>query len=597
MTRALAVAALALALAGSAGCSHSCRPGSIFADLVFDGPSSAATSLVVQVAVDGKTLTATTARSAGPSSGSLEIDLPGHYAQGKQVLVTVTALDATQTAIGRGSAMPTLADSCSTIRVPIESTSIVVRPPDMAGYGAAFPVAEQAKNKVDVVFMIDNSLSMDVPQKQLNTDIAAFIAPFTALAKAGIPTDVHLGVVTSDYGAGDLMSIGCQASPGGQKGFLQGVGTAAAAGCVAPTGSPFVSYTFDAAGDHANLAVAATPDALAAQIGCMTSVGAMGCGFEHQLESLYAGLHNTVENAGFLRADALLTVILLTNEDDGSAPPTAKFYESTADTTVYGAYDTYRQTRFAVGCGGAPLPYPAASATVVAQTWMHCAGLPNPSADPSLAYDVGRYIDLFTQPLAQGGVKTSPDDVIMVAIDAPETPFTTLPVQRDTGAGQPPNPTYKDCGPMLSSTCVLRLQHSCQNMAMPTFFGDPAVRISSVVSAAHGQSFNICGDDASAAPSYVKALTAAGQTTAAHVVGNCVTQKLADPAHPDCQVTQTIGSDVTYLPSCAVGSPPCWTITSVPGCTPVSPDGVALRITRSAAPPAGATVTAWCKTQ
>ncbi len=67
----------------------------------------------------------------------------------------------------------------------------------------------------------------------------------------------------------------------------------------------------------------------------MASVGALGCGFEHQLESVYAALNKTNAlsngngpNGDFLRADAVLAVVFVTNEDDASADPATRTFTS-----------------------------------------------------------------------------------------------------------------------------------------------------------------------------------------------------------------------------------------------------------------------------
>jgi hypothetical protein len=51
----------------------------------------------------------------------------------------------------------------------------------------------------------------------------------------------------------------------------------------------------------------------------MARVGTSGCGFEHQLAATSKAL-TAPENAGFLRDDAFLQIVLITDEDDCSAP-------------------------------------------------------------------------------------------------------------------------------------------------------------------------------------------------------------------------------------------------------------------------------------
>src|SRR5262249_14880786 len=83
---------------------------------------------------------------------------------------------------------------------------------------------------------------------------------------------------------------------------------------------------------------------------CMASAGSQGCRFEHQLESVYAALHNNPANVGFIRPDAALAIVFLTNEDDASAPPDTDVFDKNK-VASYGYEDSYsRQTRFAVVC-------------------------------------------------------------------------------------------------------------------------------------------------------------------------------------------------------------------------------------------------------
>jgi hypothetical protein len=468
-------------------------------------------------------------------------------------------------------------------------------PPDMSGFSAPFDVPLNATSKMDILFMIDNSSSMDAMQSELKARFPSFIQPFIDLAAAGVYTDLHIGVITSDYGAGDKDGGGCQKSPGGQQGLLSTRGSAANADCTVATGVPYIRYKFGPGGaDDSNLPGGNTTTALAQQFTCAASVGGAGCGFEHQLESVYAALHNNAQNGNFLRADALLAIVLVTNEDDGSAPPSVTYFENSADVATYGAYDTFRQTRFAISCGGQSIPYADVNGNGLPQLLAACAGTPNPTATLNVAYDVSRYTSVLTQP---GGVKASPDDVVLVSIAGPPAPFQTILAQKGTGLGQQPNPTYQACGPLLSDNCLMRMQHSCQNSITPAFFADPAVRIDSVVQAApHHQAFSICGDDLGQAPDYAGALTASANLAKARILGNCVPVTVADPQNPDCRVIETVDGVPTTLPRCDQGQPPCWTLVDEPSCGHPNTQAYALRITPAVGPTApGTTVTASCR--
>jgi hypothetical protein len=431
-------------------------------------------------------------------------------------------------------------------------------------------VDQNIKDKVDVLFLVDNSSSMDPMQLELRQRFGDFFKVFQDLATSGTYADMHIGVVTSDYGAGDTAAGGCTASPGGQRGILQTMPSPSAVnpptGCQPPSGAAYIAYKFGASGATTNLPNGNDTAALVNEFTCMASVGAKGCGFEHQLEAVYAALRNTTENAGFLRDDALLTVVFVTNEDDGSAAPGAKFYEQAADPAKYGQFTTYRQTRFAVECGGTPIPYGMPSGPL-----MGCAAMANPTMEVDAAYDVSRYTNFFTQRKAQGGVKDDPEDVILVGIDGPESPVQTVLV--DPGQGVAP---YRECpAPMLATNCIEALQHSCENSVQLGFFADPAVRLNTVInSAKHHQVSSICGDDVTRTPNYTSAMQQLGQLISSQIGPACLNSPVVNRGDgtPDCVVEDVTANPdgtttVRDVPSCAENSsmPPCWQLNNLLG--------------------------------
>ncbi len=347
--------------------------------------------------------------------------------------------------------------------------------------------------KVDFLFMVDDSNSMAAMQDVLARSFVNLHKFLLAKVTAeGRTVDVNLGVVTSDYGAGTTGAPGCQPSPGGKAGRLQAIGAGAKQGCLPPVGANFIHAVFapnpngwDPKDGENNLPPGQDFEATFA---CMSAVGAQGCGFEHQLESVHAALHNNIpENKGFLRDDALLVVVFVTNEDDASASPATDVFDRNK-AQQYGYEDSYsRQTRFAIVCGpdpGAFPPYADSNGPL-----SNCRPAPNPNASenyagdgPGKQYDVSRYIDFFTKPRWQGGVKDDPLRVILASIAAPADPVTVILGNPATPAGQ----SYLQCGQLNENStppCVPLLQHSCTNPQRPVLFGDPAVRLSAVVNA------------------------------------------------------------------------------------------------------------------
>jgi hypothetical protein len=437
-----------------------------------------------------------------------------------------------------------------------------------------------AGNKVDVLFMIDNSSSMEPMQEELRKRFGDFLQIFGKLAQDGFYTDLHIGVVTSDFGAGDTdeysssMHTGCFRSPGGDRGKLQALGKAAAMGCIPPRDQPFIRYAYGEHGrDNDNL-----PEGqdLAATFTCMASVGASGCGFEHPLESVLSALKNNTDNAGFLRPEALLAVVFVTNEDDGSAPPDTHLYRRN-ETGTYGPYDTFRQARFGIACGNPLALLPSTDSGPLSGCVPANAGAIQLGAE----YPIERYVQLFKNPSQLGGVKNTPADVLLFAIDGPESPVQ-----------------------VVTTNGVARMQHSCVNGKNAGFFADPAVRLNSVLRAVDPASVtaSICGEDLDAVPDYTKALQRLADEIKTRLPG-CIPVALADGNEANlCSVTQDIpngkgGYTSEVVSRCETGKFPCWKLGPNERCAGIG-EGKSLSVERNgvSAPP-GATLRAACSTK
>ncbi|HZS40801.1 MAG TPA: hypothetical protein VFF06_28405 [Polyangia bacterium] len=453
------------------------------------------------------------------------------------------------------------------------------------------------RNKVDLLFMVDNSPSMSPKQAELKVRFPQLMQKLDAFG-ATTPIDYHIGVVTSDLGAGPFNINSGQCHPGGDGGKLQAKGAAADPNCGAlGNGVSFIEYDQihrDAAGQpRTNLPAG---EDLPTAFGCAASVGDVGCGFEHQLESVYRALHDPIpENAGFLRDDALLAVVWLTDEDDCSADPNTDLFDpSPAGVSKYGALLSYRCTNYGIECDAPGTATGPLSLMPYGDSGGPLAGcVPATQADGGKLLDVSRYISFFTQPKANGGVKIDPNDVVLVGISAPEAPVQSILANIKTGAG-----AYQACpGPIdpSGSGCAAVLQHSCVSPANTAFFGDPAVRLRAVIDAtpnpANRQNTSVCDTN------YTASLDGLGSLITAQLVGGCL-PGLADPSHVECLIEDvTINSDgtttVATIPECVTaGDPlPCWRASVSPPC-----GGSQLTIDRPAAgPPPNTTVNARCR--
>ena len=151
--------------------------------------------------------------------------------------------------------------------------------------------------KVDLLFVIDNSSSMAKEQENLAQSIEGFVDGITSTLPEG--TDLHLGVVTTD--AYELNASGCN-----DIGDL-----------VTQTGE-------GVCGDWGERRFMTSDDDLAAGFACAARVGIEGSNDEHPIEAALRAL--SPENAapgacneGFSRNDALLILVIISDEDDAPA--------------------------------------------------------------------------------------------------------------------------------------------------------------------------------------------------------------------------------------------------------------------------------------
>ena len=168
--------------------------------------------------------------------------------------------------------------------------------------------------EVDILFVIDNSNSMEHEQR---SNLKAFPKHVDALKSkklgGGIP-NVHIGVISTDLGAGNYHLPSCL-GVGGDQGKLQN--KPRIAGCTPPS-DPWISYQDGktnipgAKGDPVNSVKAAFQ--------CISEIGINGCGFEQTILASHRALDPALNTTpGFLRQRALLAVIYITDEDDCSA--------------------------------------------------------------------------------------------------------------------------------------------------------------------------------------------------------------------------------------------------------------------------------------
>ncbi len=199
--------------------------------------------------------------------------------------------------------------------------------------GVVQNVPVNPQRALDLLILIDDSPSMREEQDKLAEQVPRLV---NLLLTGGVDTDgvsmpvgdfpavqsLHVAVITPDLGYSTEPTTTYQAgvdfnptnacTSTGKAGFMQVTGLAGTPQeCSAQTPPEGTLYL-----DRPTDASASFDMQFVADVECVTGQ-ADGCGFEQQLEALLASDRNTA-NAGFNRDDALLAVIMITDEDDCS---------------------------------------------------------------------------------------------------------------------------------------------------------------------------------------------------------------------------------------------------------------------------------------
>jgi hypothetical protein len=326
----------------------------------------------------------------------------------------------------------------------------------------SFTFSQGLDRNVDVVFMVDDSTSMVPLQNKLTAAFPSYIAALKALP-GGLP-DIHIGVISSTLGAGREATIS-QCAPGGDQGIFH----------AKPLGGTPCTLASLNAGQNFISNVAGQPNFtgdISNVFACIALLGSNGCGFEHQLASVMRalgidGAPAPPQNANFLRPDALLQVILLTNEDDCSAPPDSDLF-STSSTMVsdpLGPLQSYRCNEFGHLCGGKMPPRQPAGETDLGMC---------------VSNEAGPLIPVGGVVTALKAVKADPRRVLVAAITGPAMPYKV-------NLGPSSIKTDPSMWPYV--------EHSCQGADLT--YADPAVRIKQWTDGfgVHGLFQSLCADN------------------------------------------------------------------------------------------------------
>ncbi len=399
-----------------------------------------------------------------------------------------------------------------------------------------------SNRNVDLLFLVDDSSSMRLSQDNLRRNFPVLMQ--TLKNQPGGMPNVHIAVISSDMGAGDGSIADCAptSGPGFSSGAGGGGGTFQLGGKngifqYAPQGTctssgllPGATYVSDVGGQKnysGNLEDVFT---------CIAALGEGGCGFEHQFAAITRSLGvddlgaAPAENAGFLRPDALLAIVMITNEDDCSAVPGVPLYDTSVNTNLasqIGPPANFRCNEFGHLCGG---QHPSRLA-------------PNNDVNASVSYDdctsndtQGYMLSVTDTVNRIRALKADDGQVMVAAITGPRAPYVVTwrnPSTADTSCGAASCPW-----PVIAHACT----------AADDSFADPAVRIGDMVDqfGANGRMISICDGE------FGGALADIGSDVLNYVSAPCIMGRIAKKSgttHDDCTVVDNATGQT--IPDCA----------------------------------------------
>jgi hypothetical protein len=420
--------------------------------------------------------------------------------------------------------------------------------------------AAAAPGKLDLLFMVDNSSSMTPAQQKLIRELQSFATALEGLA-GGLP-DLHVAVVSSDMGApGDSSSsIGCTFI--GDDGQFHAEPQNGCASTGLDPGATFISNSGGVANYTGELSDVLT---------CIAALGSNGCGFEHQLASVARalgadGLGPPPEtNAGFLRPDAELAIVLLSNEDDCSAPANTTLYSLNggpqSQTNRLGPIANYRCNRYGHLCKDPQAANPDALVMPPQTVPADATGSP-PSITLTDCVSNDECSGLLTpvQSFVAGiqALKADVSRIVVGAIVAPPEPYA---VAWNPPPAPPPG-TAGELWPQVLHSCGASGDVDVNPAGQITddgSFGDPAVRIAQWVHAFGDNGFvsSICD------PTYGAPMQQFATLIAAHL------QPSATPSAPPPTPTGPLATSASCVVapghdplkagcSVAVGRPSGW---------------------------------------
>jgi len=213
---------------------------------------------------------------------------------------------------------------------------------------AVFP--QVVSRDVDVLFMIANPTGT-IASEKLTAVFSTYVSTLESLP-GGLP-EPPPRVVSSSMVAGRATDVGL-CPPGGHHGVSQATARSPCAVTGLAAGQNFIANVNGQTNYKGELSHV---------FDCIAALGDTGCAFEHQLASIARALGADgqappAQNANFLGADAYLQVVVLSDQDDCSAPPDSDLFDTSSQllSDPLGPLQTFRCNEFGHFWGGKPPP-------------------------------------------------------------------------------------------------------------------------------------------------------------------------------------------------------------------------------------------------
>ena len=459
------------------------------------------------------------------------------------------------------------------------------------GYTALGSLSLPPVREDDLVFVINNSPSMAPKRERLLQQLPRLLNDLKDPVDGSLP-NLRVAILDGDLGSGGAITTGaCGPKNGsllGDAGQLQAIG-GLDCGMTDPSARWLKTVTLTPANYSGDIAQV---------FACLASgLGQAGCGYQQPLQALAlaAADRGPAGLSAFLRPEAYLDIVIISDEDDCSAGSSPGMFAP----AIPGEADGLRCATRGHACGGASLAYPTVDS--YAHLSNDCSArtdLCPVSTDTSQATACSPLADVHALAEQIKALKQNPDETIMVAgifgwprrnVDAATVEYKIAPM---------PNPGYVP-GSTTPATIYdvwpvcYDADHPPQNPDPATGFdpaaalygAKPGLRLSAFVDEFgwNGSKLSMCE------PDWTPAMAVFESTLGHKIAFPCVDQRLvdADPStpeiDPDCIVEYIVPTvekastppSCAYCPSQACGSDGGsseWSRTVFPRCDPNAPE-------------------------